>query len=148
MSKMLDESIFETEIQEYLELKSRGTKNVYIPAFRAFLDFYQKKYGEGKGFSHFLDRIFDELKKPRREQKRIAETELMEYIDHLKQLGRANNSIRSYFGGIQNLLKYKGGLTIILSKEQGERLFTVIKYELRDMLGITFSDVIFLISNT
>jgi hypothetical protein len=60
---MLDKSMFETEIQEYLRLKSKGTQKVYIPAFRAFLEFYQKRYGEDKGFSHFLDRIFDELKK-------------------------------------------------------------------------------------
>jgi hypothetical protein len=50
---------FELEIQEYLTLKSKPTQAVYLSAFLHFLDYYQTKHGKGKGFSDFLDRIFD-----------------------------------------------------------------------------------------
>jgi hypothetical protein len=100
--------IFEPEIQEYLTLKSKPTQTVHSSAFIHFLDYYRNKHGKEKGFSDFLDRIFDELKKPRREQRRVAEIECVQFISHLKQLEKSNNTIRSYFGGIQNFLKYKG----------------------------------------
>ena len=99
---------FEPEILEYLTLKSKASRYVYSSAFKHFLDFYRNKYGKDKTISHFLDRIFDEFKKERRKQKRVAELELVEYIEYLKQGKKSNNSIRSYFGGIQNFLKYKG----------------------------------------
>ena len=108
MHKFSQKNIFEPEILEYLALKSKTSRHVYSSAFGHFRDFYRNKYGENKGFSDFLDRIFDELKKPRREQRHIAEIELVQLIDYLKQLGKSNNTIRSYFGGIQNFLKYKG----------------------------------------
>ena len=96
---------FEPEIQEYLTLKSKASRHVYSSALKHFLDFYRNKYGKDKTISHFLDRIFDEFKKERRKQKRIAELELVEYINYLKMNNKSNNSIRSYFGGIQNFLK-------------------------------------------
>jgi integrase len=98
---------FEPEIEEYLALKSKPTREIYASAYRAFLSFYQNKYGKGKGFIHFLDHIFDEFKKPIREQRRIAETELTQFIDYLKDKGKSNNSIRLYFAAMQNFLKYK-----------------------------------------
>jgi integrase len=103
----LKKAMFEPEIEEYLALKSKPTREIYASAYRAFLSFYQNKYGKGKGFIHFLDHIFDEFKKPIREQKRIAETELTQFIDYLKDKGKSNNSIRLYFAAMQNFLKYK-----------------------------------------
>jgi integrase len=108
IQKIVKNDAFEPEIQEYLALKSKTSRHVYSSALKHFLDFYRNKYGKGKTISQFLDRIFDEYKKPRRQQRRIAEIELVEYIDYLKQLKMANNSIRSYFGGLQNFLKFKG----------------------------------------
>lgn len=67
----------------------------------------KNKYCEGKGFSDYLDRIFEELNKPRREQKRVAEIELAGFINYLGELGKSNNTIRLYFAAVQNLLKYK-----------------------------------------
>jgi len=97
----------EQEVEDYLALKSKQTAEIYASAYRAFLSFYQKKYGKNKGFSHFLDRIFEEFKKPIREQRRIAETELTQFIDYLKDEGKSSNSIRLYFAAMQNFLKYK-----------------------------------------
>ncbi|MCW4052952.1 MAG: hypothetical protein NWE78_07080 [Candidatus Bathyarchaeota archaeon] len=98
---------FGDKIEEYLGLKSKATRHVYSSAFGHFLGFYQNKHGEGKSFSDYLDRIFDELKKPRREQRRIAEIELVDFINYLKEQGKSNNTIRLYFAAVQNLLKYK-----------------------------------------
>lgn len=98
---------FGEEIEEYMDLKGKTTRGIYSSAFVKFLEFYHTKYGEDKGFGDFLDRIFGELKKPRREQKRVAELELVDFIDYLKDKGLSNNSIRLYFAAVQNFLKYK-----------------------------------------
>ena len=97
----------EQEVEDYLALKSETTRAAYSAAFRSFLKFYKNKYGKDAGFSHFLDRIFEEFKKPPREQKRVAETELTQFIDDLKSKGKSNNLIRLYFAALQNFLKYK-----------------------------------------
>ena len=104
---MLELKQLEPEVEEYLTLKGDSTKRTYSAGYRAFMTFYEKKYSVSKVFSHFLDRIFDEFKKPPREQKRIIETELADYINFLKAEGKSNNSIRVYICGIQNFLKYK-----------------------------------------
>ena len=101
------EIVFEPEIQEYLKLKSPSTAHAYSNGLAKFLKFYQKKYGNDANFGHFLDRIFAELKKPRREQKRIAETEVSQFIGYLQDKGLSNNAIRMYFAAVQNFLKYK-----------------------------------------
>ena len=98
---------FSEEVEEYLSLKSNATRTVYASAFELFREFYQNKYSKGNGLSDYLDRIFEELKKPRREQRRIAEIELVDFINYLKQLGKSNNTIRAYFGAVQNFLKFK-----------------------------------------
>jgi len=85
------------EIEEYLLLKGDATSNIYRTAFRAFKQYYQDRYGKNKGFSDFLDRIFEELKKPRREQRRLAEIDIVGFIKHLKKTGKSNNTIRLYF---------------------------------------------------
>jgi len=101
------EIVFEPEIKEYLQLKSPSTAHAYSNGFVRFLEYYQSKYGEGKNIGDFLDRIFEERKKPRREQNRVAETEVSQFIDYLKDKGLSNNSIRMYFAAMQNFLKWK-----------------------------------------
>ena len=63
---------FEEEVDEYLKLKGKPTRTTCSSGFRLFLRYYQTKHGKDKGFGDFLDRIFEELQKPRREQKRIT----------------------------------------------------------------------------
>jgi integrase len=98
---------FEPEVEEYLALKSKRTAQIYSSGLSKFLTFYQSKHGKGEGFSHFLDRIFEEFKKPMREQKRVAEIEITEFIDYLRDQKLSNNAIRLYFAAVQNFLKYK-----------------------------------------
>jgi site-specific recombinase XerD len=97
----------EPVVEEYLTLKAKSTKRVYASTYQQFLIYYQKKHGKGKGFNDFLDRIYAELKKPLREQKRIIESEIGEFINFLKSEGKSNNSIRLYIAALQNFLKYK-----------------------------------------
>ena len=104
---MIQKDRYCEEVYEYLGLKGKATRAIYGSAFNLFLKFYQNKHRKGKGFSDYLDRIYDELKKPRREQRRIAEIELVDFINFLKQLGKSNNTIRAYFAAVQNFLKYK-----------------------------------------
>lgn len=97
----------EPEVEAYLTLKSKSTRAIYRSAFRAFITFYQNRYGDDKGFTYFLDCIFDEFKKPPREQKRLIETELSEFINYLMGKEKSNNTIRLYIAAVQNFLKYK-----------------------------------------
>jgi hypothetical protein len=121
---------FEPEVQEYLDLKSQSTAHAYSNSFARFLEFYQSKYGKDANFGHFLDRIFEERKKPRREQKRIAEIEVSQFIDFLKDKGLSNNTIRMYFAAVQNFLKWKE-----VTKLQGGGGSRHIKFGCRFMSG-------------
>ena len=103
----MKKSRFGQEVDEYLSLKGKATRITYSSAFSLFLQYYHTKHGEDKGFGDYLDSIFEELKKPRREQRRVAEIVLVGFIDFLKQIGRSNNTIRGYFAAVQNFLKYK-----------------------------------------
>jgi integrase len=98
--------LMEPEIEEYLKLKDKNTAGAYASAYRKFLVFYQTKYGKDKGFSNWLDRIFEEFKKPPRDQDRIAEKDVSEFINSLKEK-LSNNTIRLYMAALQNFLKYK-----------------------------------------
>ena len=104
---MIQKNRFGEEADEYLNIKGKSTRAIYSSAFNLFLQYHRNKHGEGKGFSDYLDRIFAELQKPRREQRRIAEIELVDFINFLKELGKSNNTIRAYFAAVQNFLKYK-----------------------------------------
>ena len=98
---------FEPEVEEFLALKSKRTAQIYSSGLSKFLKYYQSEHGKGKGFAHFLDRIFEEFKKPQRDQRRVAEIELSQFIDFLRDQKLSNNSIRLYFAAVQNFLKYK-----------------------------------------
>jgi site-specific recombinase XerD len=98
---------FEDEIEEYLSLKSLHTREAYATGFRLFLEFYQAKYGKERNFGNFLDSIFEEFKKPIREQRHIADIEIKEFIEFMQKKKASSNSIRVYFSAIQNFLKFK-----------------------------------------
>jgi|GEM_PF-1910372 len=107
-SKAWTKPKFEPELEEYLNCKkTKSTRNSYATGFRYFLEFYQGKYGSDRNLGDFLNSIFEEFKKPIREQKRVAEIEIKDFIKFLQEKNTANNSIRVYFAAIQNFLKYK-----------------------------------------
>jgi len=101
------------EIQEYLALKkTKSTKTAYASSFRAFLKFYMDKHGENVGFSHLIDRVYENLKKPRFVQEQIVEPEITGFINWLKEevpedrRPKSDNTIRQYIAALQHLLKY------------------------------------------
>jgi len=101
------ERIDDERIEEFLSLKGTGaTQRAYRRGLRLFIDYYRGKYGEDEDFNSFLERIFDNLKKPLNEQRRIIEPEFVGFIEYLK-LKYANKSVRVYLAGIQNYLKYR-----------------------------------------
>ena len=83
MSELIDVG---DEVEEYLLTKKNKTQSVYRSAFRRFLEYYKSTYGENKTMSHFLDTIYAELQKPRREQGRPAEVEISKFIPHNKDM--------------------------------------------------------------
>ena len=93
---MYPKSIFEPEIEEFLKLNSESTQTVYKASFNEFLTFYRQQYGEKVGIGHFLDRIFENMKKPPREQKRLAESEIVGFINWLINKNKSPNTIRAY----------------------------------------------------
>jgi len=103
----LKKHTFEPEVETYLKLKSDSTRRIYGIALRDFRGYYNEKYDISNVFSHFLDRIFDEMKKPPRQQQRIIESELADYINFQKAKDKSNNTIRAYITTVQNFLKYK-----------------------------------------
>jgi len=48
------------------------------------------------------------MKKPPRERKRLAESEIVDFINWLEDKNKSNNTLRAYFGSMQNFLKHKG----------------------------------------
>jgi len=103
----------EREIQEYLALKrTKSTRTAYASSYKAFLKYYRGKHGESAGFSHLLDRVYDNLKKPRFVQEQIVEPEITGFINWLKEevpedrRPKSDNTIRQYIAALQHLLKY------------------------------------------
>lgn len=101
------------EIQEYLALKrTKSTRTAYASSYRAFLQYYRGKHGENVGFSHFLDRVYENLKKLRFVQEQVVEPEFIGFINWLKEdvpedrRPKSDNTIRQYIAAIQHLLKY------------------------------------------
>jgi hypothetical protein len=121
------------KIEEYLTLKKEATANIYRSALRTFVRHYKSEHGEDKTISHFLDKIFDEYKKPRREQSRIAEIEVSNFIRFLKKKGLAPNTILLKFAAIQNFLKYKQ--VIVSSSFIGVFLLGIQKKRIGNMSG-------------
>ena len=81
---------------------------MYKASFNEFLTFCRQQYGEKASIGQFLDRIFENMKKPPRERKRLAESEIVDFINWLEDKNKSNNTLRAYFGSMQNFLKYKG----------------------------------------
>ena len=76
-----------------------------IPS-RSTISFYHEKHN-AESIKHFLDRIFDNMKKDRKDRDpRLIESELVDFIEWLKNRGQSPNTIRPYLAAIQNFLKY------------------------------------------
>lgn len=95
------------EAKEFLKHKSKSTRKIYRNGLRHYVTYYKCKYGSEKTISSFLNLLEENSQLPRKQRKRkLAEAILHDYIENLKKKGYANNSIRSYFVAIQNLLNF------------------------------------------
>lgn len=102
-----DTSQLGAEIESYLKLKSGPTGSSYQSGFIKFLEYYRKKHGPDKSMTDFLDAVFENFKKPLREQTpRLIETEFVDFVNYLKELNISSNSIRVYIAALQNFLKF------------------------------------------
>lgn len=96
------------ELETFLGTKKSGsTIRAYRVAFNHFLNYYHTKYGSDKPFKHYLNRIFDDLEKPLRERRKIAEMELNGYIKFLQEQRKSSNTILTYIAAIRNYLRFK-----------------------------------------
>jgi hypothetical protein len=95
------------EVKEFLNMKKKSTAKVYKAGLRLFISFYKDRYGQNLTFSNFLDTLEENSRLPRNKRRKLAETELVEFIKHLEKLNYSRNSIRAYIAGVQNFLKYK-----------------------------------------
>ena len=92
-------------ISQHKEKKS--TADVYRPGLKLFIHFFKERHGEDKTYSSFLDMLEENLRLPRSKKKKLAESELVDFIEFLKTKDFSNNSIRTYIAAVQNFLKYK-----------------------------------------
>ena len=98
----------DSEFQEYLRRKRSGkTVSTYGAAFRRFMEHYREKYGADQNIRLFLERVFDNMRKPIEEkQPGLIEGELADYIVFLKKAGKSDNTARVYVAAMQNFFKF------------------------------------------
>lgn len=77
------------DVEDFLkQKKSASTQYTYRGALAKFQDYYQGKHGKDKTIADFLDAVDQNRQKPRRQQKRLAETVLNGYIEYLEKDGK------------------------------------------------------------
>jgi len=95
---------------EFLESFPTGTRRVYKAGLEAFLNFY-KSTGKGETLDNFLDSVEEDLRRPRRERKRVARNILKAFVKWLEERNYAPKSVRAYVNAVQSFAGYYG-LTI------------------------------------
>ena len=106
-----------SSVSEFLDAfgEKKGTSRVYKAGLNAFKEFYKSRaqhYGaKGESLEDFLDTVEEDLRRPRRERKRVARNLLKGFVAWLKLRDYAPKSIRAYVSAIQSFAKYYG-LTI------------------------------------
>ena len=97
-------------VPEFLGSFSSGTRRVYKAGLKAFKEFYEsraKHYGgEGESLEHFLDTVEEDLRRPRRQKRRVARNLLKGFVAWLKLRGYAPKSIRAYVSAVQSFAGY------------------------------------------
>ena len=89
--------------------EEKGTSRVYKAGLNAFLKFY-KSTGKGETLDHFLDAVEEDLRRPRRQKKRVARKLLRDFVKWLEE-DYAPKSTRAYVSAVQSFARYYG-LTI------------------------------------
>jgi len=95
-----------SSISEFLDSFGVGTRRVYKAGLEAFLEFYRLT-GKGQTLDDFLDAVEEDLRRPRRERKRVDRNVLKEFVRSLEEK-YAHKSIRSYVSAVQSFARYYG----------------------------------------
>jgi integrase/recombinase XerD len=91
---------FDEDTREFLEALDPSTMRVYRVGLGAFQSFY------GRPLKNFLDAVEDDLRKPRRERRRVARNTLKEFVGWLEEKDYAPKTIRAYVSAVQSLGRY------------------------------------------
>lgn len=90
----------DTDTIEFLDALTPSTRKVYQAGLSAFQTFYKRTPKE------FLDAVEEDLRKPRRERKRVARNTLKEFVKWLQRQQKKPKSIRAYVASVQSLAGY------------------------------------------
>ena len=93
---------FDADTEEFLEALDPSTRKIYSYGLAAFQTFY-KPQGSIKDF---LDRVEEDLHKPRRIRKRVARNTLKGFVEWLQKKGYKPKTIRAYVAAVQSEAKY------------------------------------------
>jgi len=93
---------FDEETQEFLGALDTSTAKLYSNGLTAFQVFY-KSHGTIKDF---LDKLDEDLQRPRNERQRVGRTTLKEFIIWLKAQGYAPKTVRTYVAAVQSEARY------------------------------------------
>ena len=100
----LRDIVLSDEIEQYLKAKTPSTATTYRGCLKRFRKFY------GKSITEFLKAVEDQRIKnkdlPPSERRRFFEETINDFINHMQELGYANNPIRGSLTALQNLFKY------------------------------------------
>ena len=92
-------------VNEFLNAFKAGTRRVYGAGLEAFLKFYRTT-GRGEALDDFLDAVEEDLRRPRREKKRVARNILKEFVRWLHERDYSPKTIRAYVSAIQSYAHY------------------------------------------
>ena len=101
-----------SSISEFLDAfdPEKGTGGVYKAGLAAFQKFYRlrsNRYGgKGETLDDFLDSIEEDLRRPRRQKKRVARRVLGGFVAWLKAEGYAPKTVRAYASAVQSFAGY------------------------------------------
>lgn len=101
--------MFSKDALEFLDAfkEKPSTYKVYRTGLKEFLRFYRET-GRGETLGDFLDAIEEDIRRPRRQRKRVARNVLKEFVRWLKMKDLKPKSIRTYISAVQSLGGYYG----------------------------------------
>lgn len=88
------------DVVEFLQALDPSTMKVYRAGLSAFKSFY------AQSLKNFLDAVEEDLRKPRREKKRVARNTLKGFVKWLEKREKKPKTIRAYVSSVQSLAGY------------------------------------------
>lgn len=96
------------DLIEFLGSFKSGTQKVYRSGLNAFLRFYNENRSDERTIEDFLDKIEEDMQRPRRERTRVARNVLKDFIKWMQEQNYSPKTIRTYINSVQSLAQYYG----------------------------------------